>query len=161
MLRCIAATILFAVLALAALPSKVGADDPPTLREVASELMSQCDSAIVLADHDCPKARSMKAEISEQIAMGRTKDEIIDYFVVAYGEKVLAEPPRTGFGLAAWAMPSAALAVGAAGAAVLVLLWVRRRPAATEAQAEAVLADGRAPYETRVDEEIRAWDGEG
>ena len=45
---------------------------------MASELISQCGSGMVLADHDCGVARSMKASIRSQIDAGKTKEEILD-----------------------------------------------------------------------------------
>ena len=46
-----------------------------------------------------------------------TEDQIIDYFVQQYGERVLAEPQRRGFSAMVWFLPVIAVGLG------LVVLW--------------------------------------
>lgn len=50
--------------------------------------------------------------IREQLESGMSKEEIYTYFSVQYGDGVLAEPPRSGFGLALWVAPLIAIALG-------------------------------------------------
>ena len=38
-----------------------------------------------------------RAQIRDQLAAGWSEQDIIDYFVAQYGERVLAEPQRRGF----------------------------------------------------------------
>ena len=129
MLRWMLSSALLLVLVLAAWPQAIAADEPPTVHEVASDLISQCGSGMVLADHDCGVARSMKASIQSQIDAGKTKQEILDYFVSAYGEGVLASPRKSGFGLTAWVTPFVAVVVGAVVGAAVIRAWARRRTA--------------------------------
>lgn len=46
-----------------------------------------------------------RAEIRQQLAEGRSEDEILAYFADYYGSDVLANPPQEGFGLVAWVLP--------------------------------------------------------
>ncbi|MDF1499728.1 MAG: cytochrome c-type biogenesis protein CcmH [Anaerolineales bacterium] len=67
-----------------------------------------------------------RAQIRDQLEEGWTEDEIIDYFVVEYGERVLAEPRRAGFTSLVWILPLIAAAVGAGAAWQVLRLWRRR-----------------------------------
>ncbi len=62
----------------------------------------------------CPTAacRDWREVIRTQLAEGRTKQEIMDYFAEQYGGRVLAEPPRSGFALIVWILPAAAVIGG-------------------------------------------------
>jgi len=64
----------------------------------------------------------MLTDLGNQIDQGKSDSAIISYFVEKYGTTVLAAPPVSGFNLAAWIMPFAALAVGA----LMVVVFVRR-----------------------------------
>ena len=154
MLRWMLPPALLVALILAAWPPAVGADEPPTVREVASELISQCGSGMVLADHDCGIARSMKDSVRVQIDAGNTKEEILDYFAGAYGEGVLASPRKSGFGLTAWVTPLVAVAVGAVAGAALTWAWAKRPSAAPAAEAPAGPSENLNPYKERVDEDL-------
>jgi len=55
--------------------------------------------------------------IRQQLADGRTEQEIKDYFVAQYGDKVLGEPPRQGLNWALYLLPPVIIL----GAIVLLL----------------------------------------
>ncbi len=76
--------------------------------------------------------KDWRAQIKSQLAAGWTEDEIIDYFVEQYGERVLAEPRRSGFTSLVWLLPVIAAALG------LVIVWQILRTWRT-AQAEAAV----------------------
>jgi cytochrome c-type biogenesis protein CcmH len=46
-----------------------------------------------------------RAQIREQLADGWSQQQVMDYFVTQYGERVLAEPPRKGFTSLVWVFP--------------------------------------------------------
>ena len=82
--------------------------------------------------------------------------------VAEYGEQVLALPDEGGFGITAYAVPLALLAVVLAALALLVPRW-RRRPAAGIAERRG--AERRPPPRTlsdadarRLDEDLRRYD---
>lgn len=58
-----------------------------------------------------------RAQIKDQLKSGWTEDQIIDYFVLQYGERVLAEPQRRGFSAMVWVLPLIAVGLG------LIALW--------------------------------------
>src|SRR6266540_6550067 len=53
-----------------------------------------------------------RAQIRDQLSEGWTDQQIIDYFVAQYGERVLAEPQRTGFTSLVWFLPLIVILVG-------------------------------------------------
>ena len=66
-------------------------------------------------------AAQMRVTVRERLAEGWSEEEIRQYFVDRYGERVLAAPPKEGFNLLAWAIPPAIFVVS-----MLVLVWVVR-----------------------------------
>ncbi len=58
-----------------------------------------------------------RAQIRDELSAGWSEQQIIDYFVAQYGERVLAEPQRTGFTSLVWMLPVLAILFG------LVLVW--------------------------------------
>ncbi len=53
-----------------------------------------------------------RAEIKDQLADGWSEEQILNYFVVQYGERVLAEPERGGFTALVWLLPVIAVLLG-------------------------------------------------
>ena len=51
--------------------------------------------------------------IREKLAAGWSEDEIKDYFVLQYGDRVLAEPPRRGLNLLVYVVPPVVFLAGA------------------------------------------------
>lgn len=76
---------------------------------------------VSIADSPAEAAAGMRQIVEEQVAAGRSDDEIIDYFEARYGRWVLLDPPRRGPTLALWLLPVVALTV----AAGLVLRRIR------------------------------------
>ncbi len=74
-------------------------------KEVASELSQQ-----------------MRTVVKEQLAAGKSEQEVKDYFISKYGEWILLQPQAHGFNLVVYALPIV-LVLGGAG---LIVLLVRR-----------------------------------
>ncbi len=74
-----------------------------------------------LADSDAELARDLKHELREQLAAGRSEEEVRDYLVQRYGDFVLYRPPLKASTALLWAGP---LLLPLAG---LALLWTRWR----------------------------------
>ena len=83
--------------------------------EVSDDLVCQCgcNMGLRVCNHEnCPSALPMRHEIEEKLQAGASDDSITAGFVKEYGDKVLAEPPATGFNLAAYVMPGFAVLIG-------------------------------------------------
>jgi cytochrome c-type biogenesis protein CcmH len=53
-----------------------------------------------------------RAQIRDQLTEGWSDQQVIDYFVAQYGERVLAEPQRKGFTSLVWFLPLVAVLLG-------------------------------------------------
>lgn len=89
-------------------------------REVARTLRCPVCVGEDVADSAAPLAESMRLVIAEQLAEGRSGDEIRAWFAQRYGDEVLLDPPRRGAGWALWAIP---LGVMGLGTTVLAHRW--------------------------------------
>ena len=68
-------------------------------------------------------ARDMRQIIREQLAAGKSRKQIVDYFVARYGDYVLMKPPYEGPGVLVWLGPLVLVAV----LAVSAFFYLRRR----------------------------------
>ena len=68
----------------------------------------------------------MRAIIREMLAEGRTRDEILDFFVDRYGPDILAAPPKSGRNLLAWILPIVGVAIGLAGVFLVIRAMTNR-----------------------------------
>ena len=76
----------------------------------------------------CGTAKGMLKKIEQQVARGDSDDLIVQSFVQEYGQVALIEPPHSGIGRLAWAMPVLYL-VGGGMLVVFVISRWRKRPA--------------------------------
>lgn len=155
-LRPLALLLLLAALGLMVLSACVREDDlTPEQRAFSLEgqLMCPVCGGQTIAESHSQLSTDMKAVVREQIAAGRTNEEIRDYFVARYGEAVLAAPEASGFNLLVWIMP-AVIAGGGALAVFFVLKNMRRRSEAAAQSARPVADRQLAKYLEKVDEDI-------
>ncbi|WP_018411109.1 cytochrome c-type biogenesis protein [Methyloversatilis thermotolerans] len=128
---------LFMLFALAALPFHAVADEAlPVAADAALEARVQklgeelrclvCQNQNI-ADSHADLALDLKQQLREQIAAGRSDDEIKQYMVDRYGDFVLYRPPLKTSTLLLWAGPFVLLLV------VVVLLLRRLRSRAIRA----------------------------
>ncbi|MDJ0664132.1 MAG: cytochrome c-type biogenesis protein CcmH [Acidimicrobiia bacterium] len=94
------------------LPGEADAD-PDQREQYLSERIAcpWCDGQS-LAESDSPVARDLVVIMREKIDAGWSDGEIYDFFASSYGEQVVLDPPLTGWGVALWAVPAAALVTG-------------------------------------------------
>lgn len=93
---------------------------------LASELRCVMCQNQSLADSNALIALNLRREVLELMQQGRSDSEIKDFLVARYGEFVLYKPRMEGRTWLLWAGPGALLL---AGAAALVLVVRRRKPA--------------------------------
>ena len=104
----------------------------PTQQEVEESLTCQCGCGLTVhsCNHlQCPSGEPIKKEISERLARGESKEQILTAFTQKFGEKVLSSPTFSGFNWFAWVTPFAALLL----AATILTLAIRKRANATAA----------------------------
>jgi cytochrome c-type biogenesis protein CcmH len=93
---------------------------------VASQLRCPVCQGLSIQDSPTELAREMKDVVRDQLAAGRTPEEVKAYFVSKYGEWILLEPQPHGFNLAVYLLPIAALLGGGGVVAVAVRRWTRQ-----------------------------------
>ena len=90
----------------------------------------------------CETAKATLKTIDQRLLKGDSEDLILQSFVQQYGPVVYVEPPHSGFGQIAWAMPVVYLILGTGLVALVITRW-RKRPArampvATDISAEMI-----------------------
>ncbi|MBI3740069.1 MAG: cytochrome c-type biogenesis protein CcmH [Chloroflexi bacterium] len=74
-----------------------------------------------------------RAQIRDELSQGWTDQQILDYFVSQYGERVLAEPQRQGFTSLVWFLPLTAVLVGLGVVYEILKNWRKQKATATSA----------------------------
>ena len=129
----------------AAQPSAEEARLEARTSRVASELRCPVCQGLSIEDSPSDMARDMRGIVKEQLAEGKTPEEVKEYFVRGYGEWILLAPRAEGFNLAVYILPVIALVAGGALIVVLTKRWTR----ASGSPAAPVAAD---------DPELAAWE---
>lgn len=68
-----------------------------------------------------------RAQIRDQLSAGWTEQQVIDYFVAQYGERVLAEPQRIGFTSLVWFLPLVIVLIGLGVVYEVLRGWKRQK----------------------------------
>lgn len=131
-----------------------------TNQEVEEALTCQCGCGLTVhsCNHlQCGFAVPAKKTIAELLGQGQGKEAITASFVSRYGEKVLSAPTTTGFNLAAWITPFAALLAGGVLIGFISLRWSRRpQPESTEHQPTSSTTDSQ---RERLKKELESFEG--
>jgi cytochrome c-type biogenesis protein CcmH len=114
-------------------------------RRLASELRCVDCESLSVADSATQSARATRADISSRIAHGESDAEIRQVYVDRYGETVLLKPASDGLGALVWALPIAALVLGAGGLVIALRRWGRQPRLTASPEDEALVAQERAP----------------
>ena len=93
--------------------------------------------------------------IREKLAAGWTDEQIKDYFVLQYGDRVLAEPPRRGFNWLVYILPPVFILVGAWVLYTVLRRMRRAAPADVPPGDEETESEPLDPYKARLEEALR------
>lgn len=78
----------------------------PKLEEIAKELRCPTCIGISVLESNTLQSQAMRTEIINQLAEGKSKEEIIHYFKTAYGPWILREPDaQSPLGFMIWGIP--------------------------------------------------------
>src|SRR5712692_5302474 len=109
-------------------------------KHIGGKFMCMCGCSQVLTECNhirCPSSVPMLKELNQSLSRGDSENAITQKFVQEFGTMVYAEPPKSGFSLVAWALPSVYLFVGT-GVVILVISRWRKRPVQQAASASGV-----------------------
>src|SRR5215212_942833 len=96
-----------------------------------------------------------RAQIRDQLSEGWTDQQIIDYFVAQFGQRVLAEPQRKGFTSLVWFLPLLVVLVGMGIVYEILRNWRKQKPASAPAAPIPVIPDA---VLKKIEREIREMD---
>ena len=147
-------TALLLALVAALLAPATAVAQRPSLPDIENEVMCvSCEIPLNIAES--AQADQQRDLIRTLIAQGRSKQQIKSALVTEYGEDVLALPEGDGFGITAYLIPFALVALLAGGLVVLLPRWRRRTPAGIgEADAPALSDD----ESSRLDDELARYE---
>lgn len=143
--------VLCALSARAAQPAADAALEQHVMR-LAQELRCLVCQNQTIADSHADLALDLRQQVREQLARGRSDQQVIDFMVRRYGDFVLYRPPVKASTWLLWFGPFALLLAGLAALAVKLGRRAGRAPAADLPASEAARAAqllGALPTETR------------
>lgn len=129
---------------LSAQQPRSGAELETAVKALSAELRCPVCQGLSLKDSPTELSMEMKSVIRQQLAEGKTPEEVKQYFVGRYGEWILMEPTPQGFNLLVYILPWVGLALGGMLVFFLVRRWTRPQP-----DPLAALAGAPAPTEAR------------
>jgi cytochrome c-type biogenesis protein CcmH/NrfF len=119
-------------------PSRAGRPREPTtaadtdaaIQAVEKKLKCSCGCGLDIytcrtTDFTCTYSPALHKEVVKLKEQGNSDKQIIDAFVAQYGEAALMAPPRRGFNLAGYFVPSLALIVAAVILVRVLRRWTR------------------------------------
>src|SRR5438876_6083745 len=132
------------------LPPVTARDNDAAIQVIEKQIHCTCGCNLDVytcrtTDFTCTVSPAMHREVLALAAQGKTGPEIIDAFVREHGVAILMAPPKRGFNLAGYFVPS--LLIVAAGVVLTLVLRRWARTAAPEAAAPRPLAAAGTPEE--------------
>ena len=122
--------LILLILFLAAMPLWAApvTEDPleRQMLDIAKDLRCAVCQNQPISESNADLARDMREIVREQIQAGKSREEIMNYFVERYGDYVLMNPPKRGPGAIVWLAPLALLLV--VGVSGFVFLRNRLKP---------------------------------
>ncbi len=95
---------------------------------VAATLRCPVCQGVAIQDSPSELAQQMRMVVKEQLAAGKTADEVKAYFVSKYGEWILLEPQAHGFNIVIYALPVLLVLGGAVFLVFIVRKWTAVTP---------------------------------
>jgi cytochrome c-type biogenesis protein CcmH len=120
--------LLFAFLVSIAFSAKAVESNETRIRQLEEKLRCLVCQNQTLADSSAELASDLRKQVRDQVAAGRSDEEIIRFLVQRYGDFVLYEPPFKATTALLWIGPFALLL----GAAFFLIVTLRRRRDAPE-----------------------------
>ena len=141
-----------------------GADLTPEQQELEGELQSElvcvCGSCshLPLDTCTCPEADTMRRQLNEQVAAGKGRDGVFQYFIDTYGSQEPLGVPLGSFNQLAWLFPMLVGGVYLIGVGFVAVRWSRRDPELREPAASPPADEQDQELEARLDDELRNLD---
>ena len=95
------------------------------VKDLAHELRCLVCQNQTIADSNAPLALDLRNQIREQLAAGKSEQDVIDFMVARYGDFVLYRPRMTASNFLLWAAPVLLLLLGT----FIGIRYIRRQSA--------------------------------
>jgi cytochrome c-type biogenesis protein CcmH/NrfF len=139
-------------------PSPQGVDENWLVRNIMCQCGTCRHSLIDCASEGCGHAAQDRINIHELLSQGRTREDIIQYFIQKYGSQIaLASPIDKGFNRLAWLLPYG-LAAAAAGALGYGAYRLARRPGPLPLPSSGTPLAEDLDLQDKLDDELRNMD---
>jgi cytochrome c-type biogenesis protein CcmH/NrfF len=129
--------------------SSLTAEKAREIREIEDNLIAPCCWSQPVSQHYSEEAEQIRNGVSQMVAAGKSRDEILNYYVARYGERILATPRAKGFNVLAYVLPWAALLLGA----WFLFILLRKLRAPAPAPQPSPLPDAR--YASVIEKELK------
>jgi cytochrome c-type biogenesis protein CcmH len=126
-----------------------------TARELYGRIMCPICPAQTIAQSSNETSSQMRDLVLKKLRQGETKEEILNYFVSRYGQRIMAKPNKKGLNLMLWFFPFVFVAL----VAIVIYFLIRRW--STRAQVETVTPfdeDQLSEYKERLEKELKEFD---
>jgi cytochrome c-type biogenesis protein CcmH len=150
--RRLAAALTIALLALPA-GAALAACPQTSVADLEDEVMCPVCGTSLATSGDAPLAVQQRRLIDGLVKQCKSKEEIKDALVAQYGDSVLAEPEKKGFGATTFAVPLVAVAAGLAAVLFAAIRWRRKRPRKMVLGSPSPSADAK-----RLDQDMERYD---
>jgi cytochrome c-type biogenesis protein CcmH/NrfF len=125
------------------------ADNDKSIQTLEKKLRCTCGCGLDVytcrtTDFSCTYSPALHKQVLAMRGAGKTAQEVMDAFVAQYGSVVLMAPPRRGFNILGYLLPSILLIVAAGVLFVMLRRWARRTelpPAGTVVPSDATPAE--------------------
>ena len=123
-----------------ALPPITAADNDAGIQAIEKQLKCSCGCGLDIytcrtTDFSCTYSPGLHKQVLALAEQGKSAQEILDAFVAQFGQQVLMAPPKRGFNLAAYFVPSLAIVVAAVFLVRVLRRWTHADDVAVAAAA--------------------------
>ncbi|MBT3179592.1 MAG: hypothetical protein HOB40_04050 [Candidatus Marinimicrobia bacterium] len=117
--------------------------------DIKQSIISPCcwSGTVYDLDHN----PEIENQIEKFVAMGKTKDEILEYYVGLYGERILAVPKAEGFNIMVWVTPILAGILG-----ISFLFFYLRTP--NNNLTAVISTPTEVPFDDEIEKELQKMD---
>ena len=126
-----------------------------TARELYERIMCPICPGQTIAQSNSGTSTQMRDLVLKKLRQGETKEEILQYFVSRYGERIMAKPNKKGLNLMLWFFPFVLIAF----TAIVICLLIRRWSTRVQVETDTCFEDTQVTkYQERVEKELKEFD---
>jgi cytochrome c-type biogenesis protein CcmH len=126
-------------------------------KAIEAKIIAPCCWTQPVSQHYSEAASQIRQQVREMLSAGKSEEQILDFYVSRYGERILASPRARGFNALVYVLPWASLAAGMAVVGLVLRKWLVRRAYPGSAAIPTASAPS-ADYEARVEKELREFE---